>query len=316
MDVVFIVEKEPEEYQPNFTLPDKKDLTASDKTVDHTFKFSKAALLAGAISGIGAPVALVVGASMAIPGISNLLTSDGNEESLTPESVDEFKNYINNRSLTKQQALDRGFQFPPGHPRVGETYRLHPLSNHASNSVSKENLYIPEHIFDSVLFEERESELLTLLVHLGATEVKIAKYIESLVESGKSADIKADMAATCSASVSGKSHLDKGINEQNVRTFSLSGKPWKYGDKLETCSFAWLNFEPSWKALITAREIGGCTSATLEIKEASKYVSNKEASTQIKAKIYSANGTLKFMEKDLKETSYIVNVKFSQLCPE
>lgn len=306
MDLIYIVDKEAEaqKYTPNFSIPGQDDLDSSKEHIKATMSV---ATVGGAF--VFTPVALLVGASVAIPALYKLVTSDDTTEAVPEESFNELKNFIDKHSLTKQQTISRGFKFPPSHPRIGESYRLHPLAEFPQ--YSKKDLYIPEYIFDDVLFEERESELLTLLVHLGATKVEIAKYVESFFEDEQSGTIGAGVEVVGSASISAESSSGRSSNEKNVRSFSLKGKPWEYGSRLEREDYAWLNFEPSWNALITAREVGGCTSATLEIKEASKYASNKEASMQLKAKIYSANGTLKFMEKDLRETSYIVKVDFS-----
>jgi len=317
MDLVYIseVECDEQEYVPNFTIPGGKD-------IPHEKDYIKAATTAtaasvGTIAGTMAigtlsaftPISLLVGASVAIPAIYKLVVSEDKAEPVPAESFNELQGFINKHSLGKQQAINRGFRFPPGHPQVGETYRLHPLAN---QNTSKQNLYIPEHIFEDVLFEERESELLTLLVNLGATNVEIAKYVDNLFDGEKLGSLSGGVREVAEASISAKSCTGSEYSEKNTRSFSLKGKPWSYGDKLDIGRYAWLNFEPSWNALIMAREVGGCTSATLEIKEASKYTANKEASLQLKAKIYSANGTLKLMEKDLKETTYIVKVEFSE----
>lgn len=303
MDLIYIVEKELEdqEYIPNFSIPGQDEL-------GHSKKHDKAT--ASAISASASAVALAsVSLLGAIPLLYELVTSDYTTETVHEESFNKLKFFMDKHSLSKQQAMSSGFKFPPGHPQIGETYRLHPLAEYPHSS--KQNLYIPEHIFDDVLFEERESELLTLLVHLGATKVEIAKYVENLFEDAQSGSIDGGVKAVGNVSFSEESNSGRCSNEKNVRIFSLKGKPWEYGNKLERKDYAWLNFEPSWNALITAREVGGCTNATLEIKEASKYAANKEASMQLKAKIYSANGTLKFMKKDFRETSYIVKVSFS-----
>lgn len=313
MDLVYIVEREAEQPYPNFTIPGREDVITSNKKYYQDIANPATVAVAGALGfralSYFTPAALLIGASVAIPTLYKLLTSDDEKGLISQESVNELQKYIGNHSLSKDQAKERGFIFPPGHPRVGETYKLHPLAGYPQ--ALKDNLYIPECIFDNVLFEERESELLTLLVNLGATEVEIEKYVESYIESEKSADVEIGVDHVAGLSISGNSDTNNISNKKNVRTFSLKGKPWEYGDKLERDDYAWLHFEPSWNALVLAREVGGCTSATLEVKEASKYVSNKESSMKIKAKIYSTNGTLNFMQKELRETSYIFKVKFS-----
>lgn len=322
MDLIYISDFKCEEkkYVPNFTIPDVEDVANSSKKTKTTSNANihTAGAAISSATGLGisalsflAPISLLIGASVAIPAIYKLVVSHDNTETVPEESYHELQTFISKHSLDKQQALDLGLKFPPGHPQTGETYRLHPLA--AYQHASKQKLYIPEHIFDDVLFEERESELLTLLVHLGATNVEIAKYVDSFFDDEKSGSIGGGVKVVANASILAKSESGRESSEKNIRVFSLKGKPWKYGDKFDRDGYAWLNFEPSWNALITAREVGGCTNATLEIKEASKYAVNKEASMQLKSKIYSANGTLKFMEKYLQETSYIVKVSFLEV---
>ncbi|MGB3511853.1 MAG: hypothetical protein WBA93_21975 [Microcoleaceae cyanobacterium] len=63
---------------------------------------------------------------------------------------------------TPYSDIPEDFDFPPGHPLPGKLYRAHPLK-------SKSNKYIPIEVFDSLLYAEREAELIRLLVDLGAT---------------------------------------------------------------------------------------------------------------------------------------------------
>lgn len=67
---------------------------------------------------------------------------------------------------TPYSDIPEDFDFPPGHPLPGKLYRAHPLK-------SKSNKYIPIEVFDSLLYAEREAELIRLLVDLGATQITI-----------------------------------------------------------------------------------------------------------------------------------------------
>jgi hypothetical protein len=314
MDLIYITEDPPEQPYPNFTMPGKDPLenstikTAQIKPVINTDGIaSKVAL---SLLTVSTPLSLLVGAATIAPILVKAFSSKDGAEEVSKESVAFLNDFIQKHSICVKDAIDRGYQFPPGHPRVGETYRLHPLAKYPPSC--RKDLYIPEQNYDALLFEERESELLSILVNLGAVEVEIAKYIERLTETEKAANLNAGVDLMGEGAISHNSSLGKENNEKNVRLFTLRGMPWKYGEnKLDKDAYAWLNFEPSWNALITAREIGNCTSATLEIKEVSKYGANREMAIKIKAKIYSATGGLKVSDKDLKETSYIVKVKFS-----
>jgi len=298
------VEKKVSKYTPNFTIPDNQDIPI--KKAGKTVLASSLALSALSIAN---PISLLVGAAIATPSLYKALSTGDEKEAIDDESLKELQEYVDNHSLSKEEALELDFCFPPAHPLVGETYRLHPLSAHKDSAKAK--LYIPESSFDDILLEERESELLKLLVYLGATEVEISKHVESLIDDRKSGSIGAGVDSVADAQLNAAATQSSDIHHKNTRMFTLSGKPWKYGDVLDRTNYAWLKFEPTWDALITAREIGGCTSAALEIKESSKYIANKEVSMQLKAKIYSANGSINLMSKDLQNTSYVVKVKFS-----
>ncbi|EGX6954260.1 hypothetical protein GOY18_05820 [Aeromonas hydrophila] len=329
MDLILISEKSYKQYHPNFVIAGREDLTATKKD-----NYKKAATAAAVTSGIAStvaggaasgatlttlgllgtiplftPISMLAGASLAIPAIYKLLTSKEDPESVSQDSINELNEYIARHSLTKNEALDKGFKFPPGHPKVGGTYVPHPLSSYPNSS--KKDLYIPEHVFDDILFEEREAELLTLLVKLGAIEVEISKNVNSVFVDQKDINIGANAGGIGNTSFSGEKKIEKENGENDTRTFLLKGKPWDSESKIDRSEYAWLNFEPSWNALITAREIGGCTCASLEIKEASKYISNKNISMQLQAGIYSANGAGGLSMRDLQETSYSVKVKFS-----
>lgn len=325
MDLIIISEKSFKKNHPNFIISGREDLNPPQKenqkktaiTSGITSTIAGSAAGGATLSSLGllgviplfTPVSVLAGASIAIPAIYKLLTSKENAESVDQESVNELHDYIARHSLTKEEALEKGFKFPPGHPKVGGTYVPHPLSSYPHSL--KRDLYIPEHVFDEILFEEREAELLTLLVKLGATEVQISKNVNfSFLEKNK-LNIGANVNGVGSSSLSGEKDIENENNANNTRTFLLKGKPWGDESKIDKNEFAWLQFEPSWNALVTAREIGGCTCASLEIKEASKYTSNKNLAMQLQASIYSANGAGGLSVRDLQETSYSVKVQFS-----
>ncbi len=74
-----------------------------------------------------------------------------------------------------------GIYMPPGHPIPGQTYRCHPFK-------SRRNFYYPVSRYFSMLFEEREQALTSLLSELGATRIAIsAPPGESICEGGTSA---------------------------------------------------------------------------------------------------------------------------------
>lgn len=312
MDLIYITEDKPEMDGPNFTIPNsagKIDIKNSKDILTKNVGFAGNVGISSLVTWGLVPFPLLTGAAILAPLLANALSSKDASEEISKENADFLLDFIKRHSFTIKNALERGFKFPPGHPRVGESYRLHPLAKHST--LSKQDLYIPEQNFDDLLFEERESELLSILVHLGAVEVEIVKYITNLTERARSVNIGAGVDLVGEARIEGSDGASNENNDKNLRIFTLRGKPWVYGNKIDRSDYAWLNFEPSWNALITAREIGDCTSATLEIKEVSRNDTNREIAMNLKAKIYSADGSLKLSDKDLKKTSYMVKVRFS-----
>lgn len=308
MDLIYITEDPPELPYPNFTMPGKEPPEIQSISGD-LFKGAATTYAIRSVISL-TPLALLAGAATVAPILVKAFSSkDGAEDEVPKESVDFLNSFIQKHSICLKDALERGYKFPPGHPRVGEAYRLHPLAKYPHSD--KKDIYIPEQNFDDILFEERESELLSILVNLGAIEVEIAKHVDSLNEQARAASIGAGVASVGELNMDGKDGSSQQRNGKDLRVFTLRGKPWEDGNKLDRGGYAWLNFEPSWNALITAREVGFCTSATLEIKEVSRHDTNKEMAMKLKAKIYSANGSLQFSSKDFTETSYIVKVKFS-----
>ena len=232
------------------------------------------------------PTSLVLAAAISRPLISQLLSNDKGE--LPPElakaELAEIEAFMRKYAITPRMAKDFGYIFPPGHPQVGQTYKLHPLAE--LNNSGKENVYIPQDKYDQLLLEEREAELLKLLVALGATKVSITRKKTHSSSLKSSCELSAEGKLLGEAAVTAALSAQAGSQHLDTRDFELSGKPWKRGDKLDKGDFAWVHFEPSWGALVMAREVGGCTKATLEIRENTSFSSDKQLAAKVKARMY------------------------------
>ena len=66
------------------------------------------------------------------------------------------------------------------------------------------------------------------------------------------------------ASVANAQQLDD--DHSDSRVFELKGKSWKEGSSLDRSRFGWLHYEPTWEAVVFAREVGGCMKAEVEVK--------------------------------------------------
>lgn len=217
-------------------------------------------------------------------------------------------------SLSKLQAHKLGFKFPPGHSKIGEFYKLHPL---ATISKYKQNIYLPAHSFEDVLLEEREAELLTLLVDLGASEIEITKSEENLLTDTKKSKLNVGVPSLAEISTGVALSSEEDTKDADKRIFQLKGKNWDPDVQIKRDKYFWLEFEPSWNTLVTARQQGACTRATIEVKQSALYSDNKEILLQAKIKMSeagatSAGGEMQLLKKDFQETSYIVNVKFPE----
>ncbi|MCG8566915.1 MAG: hypothetical protein MI747_17725, partial [Desulfobacterales bacterium] len=158
--------------------------------------------------------------------------------------------------------------FPPGHPLPGKIYRLHPLAELANSN--KSNVYIPEETYDDVLYAEREAELIKLLVALGATRISIRKagmgYQQESKITSDSSSADASV-ASIKRERKNQSYTSLGQYTCDARTFTLEGLEWKKSDRLDLSPFGWLLYEPSWGAMVNAREVGGCLQASIELKK-------------------------------------------------
>jgi hypothetical protein len=106
---------------------------------------------------------------------------------------------------------------------VGQFYKRHPLADLSGQETS--DLYIPQHSYEARLLEEREAELVKLLVALGATKIRITSNIEEQNSDKINAGLNVD------AIVGGGGAAYKGSKQGKARTldtreFTLSRKQW------------------------------------------------------------------------------------------
>lgn len=211
--------------------------------------------------------------------------------------------------VTRSEAFDRGYKFPPGHPQSGVLYKLHPLAKYESSY--KNNVYIPENDYSKVLLEERESELLRLLVDLGATKISISRNSKEIRKQELNSQVNIDVASLAGGDVKASYNSASNNEDKNVRTFVLRGKKWLSDEKISTDKYSWLFYEPSWRSVVNAREIGGCISAAIEISEMSVYSKDISLGLKIKNKALKASASGTYSDQDDSYESYIVNVDFS-----
>jgi hypothetical protein len=311
-DLIYIIDHE------NDIQVDVKKIqsVSADQTIDWKKASIVATAVLGAVTGpFGAAVAptLIGAAAAASPLIARLFDKDSEKK---PEEVQaaltKLGEYWKRHSLTLDQAR-KDFEFPPGHPVSGGEYRRHPLAN--KKGPAGRVIYIPADQYDEILLEEREAELLMLLIDLGATRISITKQNSSSAARAFSAN------AGGGSVVHGEAHVEAHRMTQsaeqlgNTRVFELQGRDLTKDDRdnFDQSRFSWVKFEPSWEVLIRARIVGFCTKAALEVRERSTYSDDRGASAAIKAKMASLDISAKVTKENEQEKIYLVQADFKSM---
>ncbi|MGC5702983.1 hypothetical protein J4P02_22510 [Pseudomonas sp. NFXW11] len=261
------------------------------------------------------PTSLVLAAVSAMPSLASVVSGDKDEDKEAHAEKERLlAAYVDNATFSPKQAKSEGYRFQPGHPMVGKSYRRHPLADFSG--AETEHLYIPSEGYDAHVLEERESELIRLLVSLGATRISITKNTSnrsgSLLKAGGSID--AGPIAAAEAGYGSNSQHASGTLD--TRVFNLNGCTWSTSRTLDRSGFFWLAFEPSWKAVLFAREHGGCTDASLELKENTSFSEDRNVDLSIKAKQLGGGVSVNLGANDNEERVHVVNVQFGPFVNE
>lgn len=332
LDLIYIVEDrfatspaegEAAPYTPNFTIPGANSPVFSTKPM-YTGAAIAAATTAASFLIPFLPVSIIAGAAAAAVGAAGVAgasasfsgkdrSSAADEPSPAAPVVAEearlLAAYLQHHSMSPRQAKEAGYRFQPGHPVVGKAYRRHPLSEHSTPDNG--NLYIPSDSYDAILLEERESELIKLLVHLGATKISITKKASDKTRSTVTAEASVQVGPMGGGDVSYTGKTERGADTLDTREFVLSGKPWNTESKVDRENFYWLSYEPSWKAVVFAREVGGCLTASLEIKENTSFSSDKDFELSVRAKMVEVGAQAGISNLETEEKTYFVRAEFA-----
>jgi hypothetical protein len=330
LDLIYIVddqfastpsEKDEAPYSPNFIISGQDQSLFSAKPA-YTGAAIAAATTAASMLIPFLPISLIVATAAAgvagTAGVSAAIAAK--DRNATPEQpvptvpaiTEEARllaAYVQHHSLSRSQAKEAGYRFQPGHPVVGKAYRRHPLSEHSTPDNG--NLYIPSDSYDAILLEERESELIKLLVHLGATKISITKKASDTTASTVTASASAQVGPMGGGDISYSGNTKRDTDTLDTREFLLSGRPWKADSKVDRENFFWLSYEPSWKAVVFAREVGGCLTASLEIKENTSFSSNKDFELSVKVKLVEAGAQAGMANLGTEEKTYFVKAEFA-----
>lgn len=297
-------------YTQNYTMPGSDAYNQELRTSANLSASKKAALLVVAASLYSSPLTLLAAgaSSTAISKIFSTSSSDNPEDNIKKEiAEEEIDSFLVNHALTPSMARSLNFNFPPGHPRVGCSYRLHPLANHGNKD--KSNLYIPDDRFDEVLFEEREAELIRILVNLGATHISISEHTDEDHRSSLNgeAGVNGTVVGGSASIGSESSNTSSGIRQ---REFVLNPVKTSSPESIMQEEYAWVKFEPSWQSLIFSREVGRCTKASVILKEKTAFSNKKSGSASFAGKL--ADATLSGGSEKHGEASknFVIEISF------
>lgn len=160
-------------------------------------------------------------------------------------NLERWKYLVESISLS---SIPNDLKFPPGHPIPEHLYRVHPLKQ-------KMNKYIPIETFDTMLYDEREAELIYLLTDLGATKITFQDITNRSNEYGANAEVKVIGAG----GVGGKGEHKGNQSEDSSEVIKLRGKPWTPNMTIDREKYSWLSYEPSWESLVHTRLVGGAS---------------------------------------------------------
>lgn len=154
--------------------------------------------------------------------------------------------------------------------------------------------------------------MIRLFVMLGAIRIEFRKEGSK----NKSNKVNASLQATSvrvSADAEVSSNSTSGSVNYDNRIIKLSGRRWEKDSKLDTSSFSWLPFEPSWESIVFAREHGGCISAELELKKKTAFSSSSEGKLGVDIEVFKTSVGVNTSSGDEEDVNYNVYVEFTEV---
>lgn len=310
-DMIRKIPRENEDY-PNFVMAGGAQAGPTPSVAVVTAG-SLLTALASKTAPFAYPLGLILAASVVSPAILSRLSKEKPEiaSPLAEQEKHELESFLMNHAVTLQMVKEAGFTFPPGHPQIGAMYKRHPLAD--TPAANKKNVYIPQEKYDEILMAEREAELIKMLVHLGANKITITQNNLTNANSSLSGEVSLGGKGVGNASLGGGATSASSGESIDKREFVLSGKRWKEGDTLKRENFAWLNFEPSWEALVVAREVGGCTKAALEIRENTMFSTDKNFTAKVESAFYGGKVSGDAKRSAKEEKIYLIESEYAAL---
>lgn len=282
----------------------------------HTFLSSFLLKRVGMIALGSNPVSMLIAIAVAAPNLLSLLEAgDGN---ISESDKKALQNVLKDMQVSVSKAKKDGLIFPMGHPVVGQLYQLHPL---ADFDPSKSKFYIPEDEFEDYVMEEKQSELIRLLVQLGATKIEITEDNEENNGADKALQVdvsltpvtKTEENAQANVASLGNELVKKNLNRtQKTKRFLLTGTKKQF-DLDNTKSLKWYPFESQWQSIVFARTIGGCQSATIDLKQTLSLTSKSKVAASLRSSLLGVGGSQHKNGNSDSQKTYSINVDFLQL---
>lgn len=239
------------------------------------------------------------------PLIYTIYKSKGKE--LSPSETKMLELEINNLKITSNKARELNYSFPPGHPKSGILYQRHPLANFVS---TKQRCYIPEQQYESILTEERQSELIRLLTELGATKIEILESYKNDNDVNLNASVSTNV-HHLELDASKKNDSNYNVSTHVTKSFKLLGKKWVSGREFNKSTFNWFDFEPQWQSLVYTRTFGGCIEATIEMREEKSLISGSELAVALKSDLSAAlEGERRSGFHSRHQKFYVIKIEF------
>ena len=147
------------------------------------------------------------------------------------------------------KSLAAHLEFPPGHPREGLVYVGHP---------AKPNVYYTTADFHRVTFEHKFSEAINLLMHLGATHIRV----EHVHGWSKEFSSRLSMSlGEADSTVAGEAEATRRAGTQLLYEATLSGA----AEPILPESLVWYSHEPTWQAIAEGRIHFGLQNFSLNV---------------------------------------------------
>lgn len=211
--------------------------------------------------------------------------------------VDKYSGFVNTR-----EELFPDTQFQLNHPIDGYVYRKHP------NEKSFPNLLVDVVTHAKYLKELKEQELLNILINLGATKIELTEFTENSIDSSSNFEFGLQYYAG-QAGMKVKQSTS-GVKEKKEKHF-MEGKDFL--GKLDRSNYFWLNTEPSWETIITAREEGRANSFETEIIISSSSSGSVEQNISVEYGSFNSQEKIEHAFGNLFNSRYKLLVEYKKM---